>query len=133
MSAKRTHQTLLSIIAQRKHLEQLPYLTAVSTIYQNLLAQNAPLATWQLFMQVASMPLLTTRLEYSCVAQGNMCERHGNSGHCQHKLVNVPHMVYLAQPDCAALAKGAFANNTNAIAQHFGAQLSQVLAGTCTV
>lgn len=125
---QRTNDTLRLIKMQYEREGRSPHLTAISTIYQNLLVQNAQEDTWQLFHKVASLPLKTTRLEVSCIAEGGCCEQRAKRNHCMHRMVEVPHMVNLEPVDHYLFEKGRKLD-PELLAQWWGQQLAEALSG----
>ncbi len=131
MSAKaqqRTLNTLRTILMQNKHENKLPHLTAISTIFANLLSSNAGDESWQLFHQVASLPLLTSHLEVSCIAGGEPCESRSKRGHCWHKQVEVSHTIHLDGVDHHLFDKGRKLNGPQ-VMSWWGKQIEEALKG----
>jgi hypothetical protein len=129
MSSKaqaRTLHTLRTIMLQHQHEGKMPQLNAVATIFTNLLSQGAGDEAWQIFHKVAGLPLVTTRLEVSCVAQGNPCEQRSKRGHCWHGLVSVPYTIQLDMTDHLLFDIGR-RNNGPQLMSWWGKQLALAL------
>ena len=122
----RTLHTLQLILLQHKHEAKLPHLTGITTLFSNLLMQNADDTAWQLFHQVASLPLLTTHLEVSCVANGMPCEQRAKRGHCWHAQVEVTHTVTLEPVDHHLFDKGRRINGPQ-VMSWWGDQMARAL------
>lgn len=131
LTKNRSFNTLRTIFMQYQHEGKQPYLTAISTIYQNLLVKPAPDDVWQLFHKVASLPLRTTRFEVKCVAHDDPCERQIKNGHCWHGLVEVPHSVELCPSDHYLFDKGRCVD-AQTLASWWGKQLEGALTAVAT-
>jgi len=115
-----------TIMLANQHRSALPHLTAVSTLFQNLLVQQASDEAWHLFHQVASLPLVTTKLEVRCIAEGQPCDQRMKRNHCLHGLVEVPFTVQIDAADQYLFDKGRRINGSNA-ASWWGRQLAGAL------
>lgn len=123
---QRSLNTLRTILLENQHMGRLPHLTAVATIYQNLLLQQATDEAWQLFHKVASLPLTTQRLEVSCIASGDECERRRKRGWCSHTLVETPHTVQIDGAADWLFEKGRRIDGPG-LASWWGQQLAEAL------
>lgn len=122
----RTLNTLRTILLQAQYDSKVPHLSAITTLFTNLLTQQAGDEAWELFHKVASMPLLTTRLEVKCVAEGNVCEQRAKRGHCWHGSVEVPVIVRLESVDHHLFDKGRRINGPQ-VMSWWGDQMARAL------
>jgi hypothetical protein len=125
---QRTLNTLRTILIQHKVEGKLPHLTAVATIFTNLLSQSSSDDAWQLFHEVASLPLMSSRLEVRCVAEGQACEMRRRKGFCGHGQIDVPFALQLDSVDHHLFDKGRRINGPQAMSW-WGRQLAQALGG----
>lgn len=126
-STSKSKQTLSLIKLQHQHEGKLPHLNAVTTIFFNLLEHNEKDDVWQLFYEVAALPLATTRLEVSCVAEGSPCEQRTKKGHCFHKQVEVATNIKLDKVDEHLFSKGR--RIKDAVQHWWGNQMAVALGG----
>lgn len=126
-----------TLLLNKQHQDVNPPLQAINTLYLSLLDGDADEATWALFNKVASLPLVTTKLQPNCITRGYFhmgLKEHfegpcDNWPKCGHRNEEVSTTVTLTSVDAYMLERGQRLGKT-IIAQWWGQQLAQALAAT---
>ena len=137
----RSIKTLRSMLITHGQTGQGPHLTAITTLYLNLLEQAAHTTVWQLFYKAASLPLRVTVSVSQCKAQPELqtesCgitrvikvggKKQAVSG-CGHKVVEVTKLVTLEPLDEHRLQHGQTVNG-QLVSGWWAKQLATALQG----
>lgn len=123
----RSQNTMRSMLLTHQHTDQGPHLTAITTLYLNLLNADADNVVWQLFYKVAQLPLRAQ-------AHVNKCKLHPDlatdncfsAGGCHHQIVDTTVTVQLDPLDEHRLSHGQQVNS-QLIGQWWGNELDRAL------